>query len=177
MFSTIELYLSGLIGTACHPVMQKIRKIEFFFENRLHIYLLTNKKHYSDDDLQLSPLTRTLGIPYLIWEPLRLLLFTVCTCVYTFRPRLICSLVSFFFLDRFTWRTNPIPIIDDPDNQRPDLWSSTVFFFECSPDFRKEKCFLEGSQTSPVCSSGKNNIQMKISKGCWWNGSERKEPQ
>jgi hypothetical protein len=29
------LYLSGLIGTASHPYMQKIRIIGFFFENRL----------------------------------------------------------------------------------------------------------------------------------------------
>jgi hypothetical protein len=30
----VELHLSGLIGTASHSVMQKIRIIEFFFENR-----------------------------------------------------------------------------------------------------------------------------------------------
>jgi len=34
--STVELHLSGLIGTASHPDMQKIRMIGFFFENRLH---------------------------------------------------------------------------------------------------------------------------------------------
>jgi hypothetical protein len=33
----------------------------------------------SGDDRKLSLLTRTLGIPRLIWEPFRLLLFTVCT--------------------------------------------------------------------------------------------------
>jgi len=31
-----ELHLSGLIGTASHPDMQKIWIIGFFFENRLH---------------------------------------------------------------------------------------------------------------------------------------------
>jgi hypothetical protein len=31
-----ELHLSGLIGTASHPDMQKIRITLFFFENRLH---------------------------------------------------------------------------------------------------------------------------------------------
>ena len=31
-----ELHLSGLIGTARYPDMQKIRIIEFFFENRLN---------------------------------------------------------------------------------------------------------------------------------------------
>jgi hypothetical protein len=34
--TTVELHLSGLIGTASHPVMQKIRIIGFFFENGLH---------------------------------------------------------------------------------------------------------------------------------------------
>jgi hypothetical protein len=33
---TVELQLSGLIGTASHPDMQKIRTIGFLFENRLH---------------------------------------------------------------------------------------------------------------------------------------------
>jgi len=33
---TVELYLSGLIGTVSHPDMQKIRIIGFLFENRLH---------------------------------------------------------------------------------------------------------------------------------------------
>jgi len=33
---TLELKLSELIGTACHPDMQKMRIIRFFFENRLH---------------------------------------------------------------------------------------------------------------------------------------------
>ena len=59
-FNTVELHLSGLNGTADHPDMQKIRKIGFLFEKR---------KHWQSE--------------------VRLLLFTVCTCVYTFRPRLI----------------------------------------------------------------------------------------
>jgi hypothetical protein len=33
--SAVELHLSGLIGTASHPGMQKIRRIGLFFENRL----------------------------------------------------------------------------------------------------------------------------------------------
>jgi len=36
MRSTVELQLSGLIGTATHPDMQKIRTTGFFSENRLH---------------------------------------------------------------------------------------------------------------------------------------------
>jgi len=32
---TVELHLSGLIGTAGHPDTQKIRIIGFFFENKL----------------------------------------------------------------------------------------------------------------------------------------------
>jgi hypothetical protein len=34
--NTVELHLSGLIGTAGHLDVQKIRVIGFFFENRLH---------------------------------------------------------------------------------------------------------------------------------------------
>ena len=50
--TTVELNLSGLITTGSRPDMQKIRIIGFFLENRLH------------------------------WQfEVRLLLFTVCTCV------------------------------------------------------------------------------------------------
>jgi hypothetical protein len=34
--STAELHLSGLIGMASHPDMQKIWIIGYFFENGLH---------------------------------------------------------------------------------------------------------------------------------------------
>jgi hypothetical protein len=34
--STVKFHLSGLIGTANHPDMHKIRIIGFFFENGLH---------------------------------------------------------------------------------------------------------------------------------------------
>jgi len=48
---TVELHLSGLIGTASYPDVQKIRIIGFFIGNRLH------------------------------WQfEVRLLQFTVCTC-------------------------------------------------------------------------------------------------
>jgi hypothetical protein len=48
----VEPHLSGFIGMAKYPDMQKIRVIVFFFESRLH------------------------------WQfEFRLLLFTVCTCV------------------------------------------------------------------------------------------------
>jgi hypothetical protein len=33
---TVELQLSGLIGTTSHPDMQKIRTVGFFFANRPH---------------------------------------------------------------------------------------------------------------------------------------------
>jgi len=36
IIGTAELHLSGSIGTASHPDMQKIRIIGFFFDNRLH---------------------------------------------------------------------------------------------------------------------------------------------
>ena len=32
-------------------------------------------------------------------------------------------------------------------------------------------CFIEGSQASPVCLSGKSNMKMSIEY--WWNGSDR----
>jgi hypothetical protein len=40
---TVELHLSGLIATASHPDMQKIRTIRFFFENRVHWQLEVEK--------------------------------------------------------------------------------------------------------------------------------------
>jgi len=42
--STVELQLSGLIGTVLSPDVQKIRIIGFFFENRLHWPLEVLKK-------------------------------------------------------------------------------------------------------------------------------------
>jgi len=36
MSNIVQPHLSGLIGTASHPDMQKIRIIGFSFENRLH---------------------------------------------------------------------------------------------------------------------------------------------
>ena len=93
---------------------QKNRIIGFFFENRQQ------------------------------WRfEVRLLLFTVYTCVHTFRPRLIWSSrshntacdpvtgnikVGYFcrILDKFTRRDKPTRIIGDPDIQRRDMWGSTV---------------------------------------------------
>jgi len=43
MYSSVELHLPGLIGTASHPDVQKIRIIGFFFENRLHLFELEKK--------------------------------------------------------------------------------------------------------------------------------------
>jgi len=40
---TVELHLFRLLGTGRHPDKRKIQMFEFFFENRLHAYLLTNK--------------------------------------------------------------------------------------------------------------------------------------
>jgi hypothetical protein len=41
---TIQLHLSGLIGTAIHSDMQKTRIIGIFFENRLHWQFEVEKK-------------------------------------------------------------------------------------------------------------------------------------
>jgi hypothetical protein len=38
LYGTVELHLPGLIWTANHPDIQKIRIFGFFFENRLHGY-------------------------------------------------------------------------------------------------------------------------------------------
>ena len=94
---TVELHLSGLIRTAIHPDMQKARITGFFFENRLH------------------------------WQfAVRLLLFAVCTGVWTFLQRLLkpykpqyCTALDLItgnfkanqfcrILDKFTGRTEPI---------------------------------------------------------------------
>ena len=44
LLNKVELHLPGLIGTASHPVIQKIRIIGFLFENRLHWQLEVGKK-------------------------------------------------------------------------------------------------------------------------------------
>jgi hypothetical protein len=44
--STVELKISGLIGTGIHPDMQKIRVTVFFFENRLHWQFEVLKNFY-----------------------------------------------------------------------------------------------------------------------------------
>jgi hypothetical protein len=43
------------------------------------------------------------------------------------------------------------------------------------PHFRKKPCFLEGSQASAVCPSGKSN--MKINMEHWWNNSDCGKPK
>jgi hypothetical protein len=42
--NTVELHLSGLIGTASRPDMRKIRIIGFLLENRLHWQLEVEKE-------------------------------------------------------------------------------------------------------------------------------------
>jgi hypothetical protein len=44
--NTAELQLSGIIGTASFPDMQKIRIIGFFFENSLHWQFEVEKELY-----------------------------------------------------------------------------------------------------------------------------------
>jgi len=105
--STVELHLSGLIGTASLPDMQKTRIILFFFENRLDwqsevfiiiiiIIIITLLFAPSTVELHISGLIgmarhtdmqkiRIIGLffeNWLHWQfEVRLLLFTVCTCV------------------------------------------------------------------------------------------------
>jgi hypothetical protein len=42
---------------------------------------------------------------------------------------------------------------------------------------KKEHYFLEGSQASPVCPSGKSNMYMKMRMENLLNGNERREPK
>jgi len=63
---TAELQLSGLIGTARHPTMQKVRIIGFFFENILHLLF-----------------------------DVRLLLFTVCICVHGDRGSTVVKVLCY----------------------------------------------------------------------------------
>jgi hypothetical protein len=116
---TVERHLSGLTGTAGNRDMQKIRIIGFLFENSLG------------------------------WQiKVRQLQFTVCTCVYIFRPRLIqssrshkhCTVLDPItgnlrashlcrILDQFTQSEKKIRIIGNPGNQRQDKWSYNVLCF------------------------------------------------
>jgi hypothetical protein len=54
----VELYLSGLIGTASHPDKHKILIIGFFFENLLHWQFETEK----------SLQTAILGYIFIYWQ-------------------------------------------------------------------------------------------------------------
>ena len=40
------------------------------------------------------------------------------------------------------------------------------FYSQCS-QFPKQHCFLEGTQASPVCPSGRSNMYVKMSKEHW----------
>ena len=53
--------------------------------------------------------------------------------------------------------------------------SGSNFLFK-DPLFLKENCFLEGSQISPVCPSGKSNIWGRMSMKQWWNDIDRENP-
>jgi hypothetical protein len=44
IINTVKLHLSGLIGTASHPDLQKIRIIGFFFENGLNLQFEVGNK-------------------------------------------------------------------------------------------------------------------------------------
>jgi hypothetical protein len=110
----LELHLPSLIGTARHPDSQKNWINGLFFENRLH------------------------------WQfEVRLLLFTVCTCVWNFRPRLIWVLEAIpkyctWSYNRWFLGTLVCRILENlperpslceklaMDNQRPDKWSYTI---------------------------------------------------
>jgi hypothetical protein len=56
---TVELLLSGLIGTKIHPEKQKIRIIGFFFENRLHWQFKVGEKNSKNGCSRLHIYLRT----------------------------------------------------------------------------------------------------------------------
>ena len=95
----------GLNGTASHPDMQKIRITEFFYDNRLYCQF-----------------------------EFPLLLFTVCFCVWTFRPSLIWSSRghnTVLYLIRCPLISRQVGFgypkgQADPNGQRLEKWSSTV---------------------------------------------------
>jgi hypothetical protein len=43
-----------------------------------------------------------------------------------------------------------------------------------APRFRKEQCFLEGSQGLTVCPSGKSKMYRSMSMEHWWNDIDRR---
>ena len=40
-----------------------------------------------------------------------------------------------------------------------------------------DSIFLEGSQASPICTSGKRITYMKMSMEYWWNDNDREKPK
>jgi hypothetical protein len=55
----IGLHLSGLIGTASYPDMQKIRIFGFFFENRVHWQFEAGEKNSTNGCFKLHIYLRT----------------------------------------------------------------------------------------------------------------------
>jgi hypothetical protein len=49
---------------------------------------------------------------------------------------------------------------------------SETIFLSNAPRFPKQPCFLESFQVSPLCPSGKNSRQMKMSTEHWWNDND-----
>jgi hypothetical protein len=48
-----------------------------------------------------------------------------------------------------------------------------IYIYAMLLQFRKQQCFLEGSQVSPVRPSDKSGIEMQMSVKHWWNDTDR----
>jgi len=112
--STVQRHLSGLIGTASHPDMQKIRT--GFFLNKLHWQFV---KRIKSTKGWFGPHTYLRINKTLICNSLKLF--------YNWGEHLSHKKMQYNYSNKmFTRRAKPIQIIGDPDNLRPDKCRSTV---------------------------------------------------
>jgi hypothetical protein len=113
--NTIELLLSGFNGTKSHPNVQKIVIIGPLFENRLHWQFEVEKFFY------------------ICFTRIHVYLRTNKTLIHhslfvsdNLGKNLSHNKMQYNYSKASTRRAKPVWIIGDPDNQRPDKWSSTV---------------------------------------------------
>jgi hypothetical protein len=119
---TAEVHLSGLIGKTSHSKMQNFRKIGSFFENRQNWQFGVGKKNTNCCfRLHIYPRTNNTVIH---------MYFLI--CIWKLGEILNPNGMSYTYSKKmFTRRAEPIRASGDPDNQRPDKWSSTVFTAYC----------------------------------------------
>ena len=116
---TVELSLSGLIGTASHPDMQKMQIIGFFFANGLH-WQFEVEKNSTNGSFRLHIYLRTNTT--LIHN----FLYVFDSWGTNLNHK---EMQSNYSKKMFTRIAKPFRITGDPDNRRPDKWSSIVLHF------------------------------------------------